>query len=138
MEQVVTISAAHQAQIEELGITALYLFGSRATGHATARSDYDYAVLLPQTGHARGDELYQSLYEILTECSPRTLQNDVIDIVFLRDAPLELQCHVIRYGLLLLDTEPSPRLRFETETLLRYCDYRPILDQFDRTILQSL
>ena len=67
-----------------------------------------------------------------------TRENDVIDIVFLKNVGLELRFHVIRYGTVLYDDDPQRRLAFEAETTLLYCDYRPILDQFDKAILQSL
>ncbi|MBI2346258.1 MAG: nucleotidyltransferase domain-containing protein [Deltaproteobacteria bacterium] len=128
----------HATRLRQLGVTALYLFGSRALAQQGPLSDYDYAVLLPAQGHQRGDRLYHQLYDLLTEISPRTLTNDVIDIVFLRDAPLELQFHVIRHGQVLFDVDPLARLRFEERTMLLYCDYRPVLDAFDKAILQSL
>lgn len=131
-------SAPQKKVLSKAGVQAVYLFGSRAQGKAGPNSDYDYAVLLPDRGHSRGDELYFGLYDIFSEISPRTLKNDVIDIVFLRDAPLELRFHVIRYGKVLLDTSPNARLDFEAQTILLYGDYRPILDEFDRNILGSL
>ncbi len=124
-------------KLHELGIQAVYLFGSRAMGAEHPLSDYDYAVLT-EVGHSKGDDLYFKLYDLFSEVSPRTLQNDVIDIVFLRDVGLELQFHVIRYGQILFDADPRARLHFEEKAGLLYCDYRPILDQFDKTILQSL
>ena len=123
--------ARHQVQ-------ALYVFGSRAQGTDHPLSDYDYAILLPETGHFRGDDLYTIFYDALSSISPRTLKNDVIDIVFLREAGLELKFHVIRYGVVLYDPVPRERLRFEDHTTLLYCDYRPVLDQFDRAILERI
>lgn len=120
------------------GVEALYLFGSRAQGIDHPLADYDYAVLTKKKGHMKGDRLYTILYDILSAVSPRTLKNDVLDIVYLRDAGLELKFHVIRYGKVIYDGNPRARLNFEEQTMLLYCDYRPLLDQFDRTILQSL
>ena len=101
-------------------------------------SDYDYAVLLKEKGHSRGDDLYLKLYNFFADISPRTLQNDVIDIVYLRDAGLELKFHVVRYGKVIFDSDLLARVNFESMTTLLYCDYRPILDEFDKTILKSL
>ncbi len=129
------------AQIEELvslGVQALYLFGSRALGKETEISDYDYAILMRDKGYRRGDELYERLYEILSSISPRTHKNDVIDIVFLRDIGLELQFHVVRYGKILFEASPLERVRFEERIVTLYCDYRPVLDRFDKAILESL
>ena len=126
------------SELKRLGIQTVYLFGSRAQGGEGPLSDYDYAVLHPEGGHKRGDGLYDKLYDLFSEISPRRLENDVIDIVFLRDAGLELKFHVIRYGVVLFDENVLERLRFESETNLLYCDYRPVLDRFDRAILEAL
>mgnify|MGYP001608233144 CR=1 FL=1 len=132
------LTSRHGKVLEKLGVQAVYLFGSRAQGQEGPLSDYDYAVLLKERGHRRGDSLYDRLYDIFSEISPRTLENDIIDIVFLRDAGLELRFHVIRYGEVLFDSNPKARLNFESETVLLYSDYRPLLDEFDRAIMSSL
>ena len=128
-----------EGELRKLGVQTVYLFGSRALGQEGPLSDFDYAVLLHEKGHHRGDDLYFRLYDLFDRVSgSRKRENDAIDIIYLRDVGLELRLHVIRYGQLLFDVDPMNRLRFETETTLLYCDFRPILDQFDRTILQSL
>lgn len=121
-----------------LDIQTVYLFGSHAQNKAGPLSDYDYAVLTAKQRHHRGDPLYFQLYDILSENSPRSLQNDVIDIIFLRDAPLELAFHVIRYGVILFDQNIQKRLNFETKKVLEYCDYQPLLKQFNEAILKSI
>lgn len=133
------LSKQDKDHLKALDVAALYLFGSRAQGIAGPLSDYDFAVLMKKPGDKRGGKVYDQLYEILFPlCRPRTLQNDVIDIIFLRDAPLELRFHVIRYGQVLFDAQPLRRLRFEVETQLLYSDYRPILDMFDNAILATI
>lgn len=133
-----TLNTTQKKKLKDLGVQSLYLFGSRAQGVAHAISDYDYAVLMKKGNYQKGDDIYFALYKILSEISPRTLANDAIDIVFLNDAGLELRFHVIRYGKVLFDIAPSHRLNFEAQTMLLYCDYRPILDRFDRAILEAL
>ena len=125
----------HLEQLRRLDVVAIYLFGSRARGVEHPLSDYDYAVLTRESGHRRGGPLYTALYDVLSEVSPRTIENDVLDIVFLSEAPLELRFHVIRYGELLYDADPPLRMDFESRTTLLYCDFRPILDEMDRAIL---
>ena len=132
------LTKAHQEELRRLGVQALYLFGSRAMGYEHARSDYDYAVLVKEEGHKRGDALHDRLYDVLSPISPRTLENDVLDIVFLRDAGLELRFHVIRHGRVLFEGDPGAKMNFEARTTLLYCDYRPVLDEFDRNLLESL
>lgn len=133
-----TLETKHIKLLSELGVQAVYLFGSRAVGKSGPFSDYDYAVLLKKNGHYRGDKLYFRLHDILSEISKRRLKNDVIDIVFLRDSGLELAFHVIRYGKIIFEKDTKARLHFETITILKYCDYRPILDEFDNAILEAI
>lgn len=125
-------------ELEKLSVFAMYLFGSRAIGAEHGRSDFDFAVLTRESGHKRGDALHDAIYDILSPLCKRTLKNDVIDIVFAAHAPLELRMHIIRYGKVLLDIDPKARFDFEEQTTNLYCDYRPILDMFDRAILDSL
>lgn len=127
----------HRAFLKKTDVVAIYLFGSRAQRLESEDSDFDYAVLTKKP-HELYDDLYRKLYDMFTEISPRDLQNDVIDIVFLKNAGLELKFHVIRYGQILYDKNSKERLDFETEAGLFYCDYKPILDQFDRGILEAL
>lgn len=132
------LSKQDKNRLKTLGVAALYLFGSRAQGISGPLSDYDFAVLMKEQGQKRGGEVYNQLYEILSPMCPRTLKNDIIDIIFLRDTSLELRFHVIRYGKVLFDAQPLHRLRFEVETQLLYNDYRPILDMFDKAILATI
>ena len=124
--------------LNKLKVQAVYLFGSRAQGKEGPLSDYDYAVLLKERGHSKGDTLYFKLYDLFCEVSPRTLKNDVLDIVFLRDANLEICFHIIRYGKVLYEKMSQVRLDFEIQTTLLYCDYKPLLEKHDQEILQSL
>lgn len=123
--------------LNQLDVCSIYLFGSRAMGLEHERSDFDYAVLA-RPGHSKGDELYEALYPLLAEISKRSLENDVIDIVFLRDCNLELRFHVVSYGKVIYDQNPTQRLEFESQTTLLYCDYKPILNEFDAQLLNSL
>ena len=132
------LTVQHKNKLTKLGVQAVYLFGSRAMGKQSHFSDYDYAVLTRDGSHTRGDKLYFILYDVFSDISPRTLDNDVIDIVFLRDTGLELRFHVVQYGIVLLDSDPVERLRFESQTVLLYGDYRPLLESFDHAILESL
>lgn len=119
-------------------VMAVYLFGSRAMGREHPLADYDYGILTYSKGHQKGGEFYFELYDLLSEISPRSFQNDVIDIVFVRDVGLELRAHIVRYGKLLYDRNRDARFEFESQTTLLYCDYRPILLEMDQAILEAL
>src|SRR3989338_2212944 len=135
---IITLSTTDKNKLAAVGVQALYLFGSRAQGVEGPLSDYDFGLLMASEGHKRGGKLYDAIYDILAPLCPRTLENDIIDIVFVRDAPLELRFHIIRYGKVLYDANPRERGRFEDITTMLYCDYRPLLDMFDKAILATL
>lgn len=127
-----------EVALRRLGVRSFYLFGSRALGKEGPRSDFDFAALMDHAGYRRGDATYDAMYDLLSPLCPRTLENDVIDIVFLNDAPLELKTHVVRYGKVLFDADPKARLCFEERTLKSRADFQPILEETDRAILASL
>src|SRR3989338_9508198 len=135
---IITLSTTDQNKLTALGVQSLYLFGSRAQGVAGPLSDYDFGVLMQDEGHKCGGKVYDAIYDILSPLCPRTLKNDIIDIVFIRDAPLELRMHIVRYGKVLFDAATRERVRFEDITTMLYCDYRPLLDMFDKAILATL
>lgn len=140
----ITLTPQQEKELTVLGVATLYLFGSHAQGVAGPLSDYDFAVLLHDPAllrvPAKKEALYDALYTLLSPLCPRDLTNDVIDIVFLdeRRTSLELQMNVIRNGTVLFDGDPRRRADFTEVVMERYCDFRPILDLFDRTILQSV
>lgn len=134
----IRFSEKNKKQLRSLGVIAVYLFGSRAVGAEGPLSDYDLGFLMEKTGYRRGDKTYNKIYDLLSPLCPRTMDNDVIDIIFLNDAPLELRSHVIRYGKVLFDEQPLQRGRFEEKTIKEYCDFRPLLNQIDQAILAAL
>lgn len=134
----IIFSKKDQERLKASGVETVYMFGSRAQSLQRPLSDFDFAFLMNKKGHRRGGKIYDALYEIISPYCKRTLENDVIDIVFLNDAPLELRFHVVRYGRILFDGEPTSRLNFEEKTMIEYCDYRPLLNYFDKAILKSL
>lgn len=136
MEFYLSISA--QQQLAKLGVYAMYLFGSRAEGTAHDLSDYDFAVLtqnhqLPQ--ERLFSDLYQKVYDILSPLCPRTYPNDIIDIVFLEQVPLELQFHIIRKGQVIMDADPAARLNQEAIIMLRFADFAPYRLSMRTTLL---
>jgi predicted nucleotidyltransferase len=104
---------------------AVYLFGSVARGTAHAGSDVDVGVLL-------------------AEDPPRTLEGLKLDVgsdlelrlglpvqlVVLNRAPADLVHRVLRDGKLLLDRDPSKRIRFEVGKRNEYFDLQPILRRY--------
>jgi predicted nucleotidyltransferase len=92
--------------------SAIYLFGSVASGDARADSDLDLAVLgarpLPPERLSRAR---QELAELL--------RRDV-DLVDLARAPTVLQAQIVSTGRVIRDLDPAGRERFETYVFSAY------------------
>ncbi len=125
------------AKLGKLGVSTLYLFGSRAQGNHRPTSDYDFGILLknPVVIHGGSQALYQKIYDLLQE-TVSTPAN--LDIVFLDAAPLQLRYHVLCQGKVLLDADPLRRGRFEEWTLEEHADFEPYRRLFEETTLARI
>lgn len=106
-------------------VDAAYLFGSEARGEASKGSDLDVAILLrephPATLEGGGFDLAAELEATLGR---------TVDLVILNGAPVDLVARVLRDGRLLLDRDPSARIRFEVQARNEYFDLLPYLRQY--------
>ena len=110
------------------GLVCAYLFGSHARGSATPRSDVDVAVLFEQDPPRTLAGLHLGLADDLTGAVGR-----LVDLVVLNRAPVDLIHRVLRDSLLLLDLDPSARIRFEVRARNQYFDLLPHLQRYRRT-----
>jgi len=102
-------------------VVAVYLYGSRARGAGSARSDLDLGLLLrdsfrPTLGNAA-----------------RRIEDDVeravrlpVQAVVLNTASADLTHRVLRDGILLVDRDRAARIRFEVRARNDYFDLAPI------------
>jgi len=115
-------------KLKQLGVSVVYLFGSRVTGGSNKLSDMDIGVVLkdlPLSGDTR--VLYNALYKIFSEL----YSDSKIDIVFLQKAPLSLQYSSIKDGKVLFEEDPILTADYEYRVVNQYLDFRPVLDFFD-------
>lgn len=115
-------------KFKRLGISIVYLFGSRVTGGGNKLSDIDIGAVLkdlPSSGDTR--VLYNALYKIFSEL----YSNSKIDIVFLQKAPLSLQFSAIKGGKVLFEEDSILTADYEYRVVNQYLDFRPVLDFFD-------
>lgn len=122
---------------------ALYFFGSRVYGLAHPQSDFDFGILLhdPRVVAQSSLEPYQKIYDILSDIiTPETLAADVIDIVFLDSprVPLELKCHIIHHGQVILDMDPQERVTREERLMLLQADFAPLRLEMSQALLARL
>ena len=106
-------------------LVAVYLFGSRARGTATDRSDVDVAVLYAEAPASGLEGLGLDLEADLERALGLPVQ-----IVVLNTAPVDLVHRVLRDGHLLLDRDRSRRIRFEVKARNEYFDLQPLLARY--------
>lgn len=126
-------------ELQRLGVKALILFGSQAQGIARKGSDYDIGVLLNDnsvlSSATRRSALYRALHDILAGVIQQLVN---IDIVFLDDAPAELQMHVVKYGIPIYEAYAQAFLRFKERVMLLYADFAPYRELFHKSILERI
>jgi len=116
-------------EIRKLGVSIIYIFGSRAVGRGSALSDVDIGVVLknpPIDGDTRA--LYNKLYGLVSDQYPKSK----LDLVFLQTAPLALQFFAIRDGKVLFEEDSRYTADYECRVIQEYLDFRPVLDLFDK------
>lgn len=126
-----------EKQLQRLGVTAVYLFGSFAEKVAGDLSDIDIGVLLtdPRVLHD-SRKLYQSLYDLFTNVFD--VRGRSIDIVFLQAAPLELRFDVVQHGKLLYRQSDDIVDQFGHNTAMLYMDCKPMIDRFNQVVLDRI
>src|SRR3972149_7630751 len=93
-------------KMRELGVLAVYLFGSETEGTTTIRSDIDIGVVLKNPKNLEDMRpLYNALYSELSKLFKPTFLRE-LDIVFLQKAPLSLQYNAITRGKILYEEDP--------------------------------
>ena len=107
-----TISSGLQQNQE---ILAVYLFGSFVAEKPFA--DIDVGIL------TRIVPDYVLNYEIELECRLEKLLTFKMDVRILNKAPISFVQNVIRYGQVIVDSEPNRRAEFESYTLRKYFDF---------------
>ena len=116
---------------DDLGIVAVYLFGSQVDGYVTPRSDIDLAILWDEP------VTFRTELDLDAEIS-LALATDKVDVVNLSKIPLALQYRVIATGKLLYEREPVHLADFVQQTLVRYFDFQPTLQTYEQEFLHSL
>lgn len=135
----ITFTKEEQDQLQKQGVAALVLFGSHAQNYAGPMSDVDIGVLVERRSilydRAKRNELYNMLYDLLSAKIKKLID---IDIVFLREAPQELQMHAARYGIVLIEPHQNTFVQFREEVFEQYADFAPLRAVFHQQILARI
>lgn len=119
-------------KMKELGIIAVYLFGSESEGATTIRSDIDIGIVLKDPKNLEDTlPLYNAIYSELSKAFKPTFLRE-IDIVFLQSSPITLQHNAMLYGKVIYEEDPIQRVDYEERVINQYMDFKPILEYFDK------
>jgi predicted nucleotidyltransferase len=111
-------------------LSALWLFGSEARGHARRDSDVDLAVLFPRPILA--DQLLAARLDL------EALLGRSVDLVDLRRASPILGRQVVRDGRLLLDRDPVDRHVFAMLLPSRYSDLKIARGAVEKALVEAV
>lgn len=137
----------HIEEFERLGVTAVYLFGSQATGQTHPLSDADFAILLdnPQVYHTAPMDIYNKFYQIFREVLPKEymkkrfeLRRHEFDIVFLQAVSPRLQYEATRGGKVLYENDRTKRLTYEEMVFKQYCDLHHLYGIFHQALMERI
>jgi predicted nucleotidyltransferase len=112
---------------DRLGVDAVWVFGSVATGDVRQTSDVDLAGLFRRTPSA------MELIETREELAHRVGRD--VDLVDLDHASPILAMQVLRHGRLLVDRDPRRRQRFVAGVPGRYEDVKIVRRDAERALL---
>jgi len=114
-------------------IAAAYVFGSRVYGKTTKASDYDVAVLF------KGDYTLDDLLGVTLKLADAlNVDLNLIDVVGLNDAPVEVAYDIVAKGKLIYCADNELRVAFETRLMREYLDLKPYLDLYYDLLLKRL
>lgn len=116
-------------KLKKLGISVVYLFGSKAVGLTTPLSDIDIGIVMKDSKTLEDTRaLYTTLYGLFQELYPAKK----VDIVFLQKSPLQLQYHAIKDGKVLFEDDPGITADYESYVINMNLDFKPVLEYFDK------
>lgn len=132
----ITFIAEEQTLLRSLDVELVVLFGSHVQQIGSETSDYDIGILLsPKSQLTDRKTLYNTLYDLL---APKINKLVDIDIVFLSEAPLELQFHVSKYGLSMYERTSQSLARYREQVMNLYADFAPLRRIFQEATLARI
>ena len=113
----------------------VYLFGSQATGKADEKSDFDFAVMLPEKGGK--NKRFSIRLKMMTELS-EILNYKKVDVIILNDVSSLLFKYAIIYeGKVIYENKPDQRVDYATYIQSEYFDFAPFLDKHNKLFLEK-
>lgn len=113
-----------------------YLFGSQITCRTIFDSDYDIAIMLPQSFSPA--KRFSIRLKMMTELS-RALNHQGVDVVVLNEArSLVFKYAIIVEGEKIYEADSLARLDFELLTQNEYFDFKSFLTEYNKSYLTKV
>lgn len=121
----------------DLGVSAVYLFGSHAAGRAHRESDVDLGVLLSWSAKPRRRDRFEVRVRLAGELARLVAPGDP-DVVILNDAPPLLGRHIVVSGVRIYLSDASADHAYQRDVQLRAADIAPFLRRMRQLKLDFL
>ena len=114
-----------------------YLYGSTSEGRQTSLSDIDIGLILdPESAKQMSGYQRLILESDIGLALERYCKLENTDIRVVNDAPIMLQGQMVQRGLILYARDDDIRVDYEVYTLMKYLDFLPIAESFQREYFQ--
>jgi predicted nucleotidyltransferase len=128
------LKAAVGGALKDEPVVAAYLFGSHASGLATAFSDIDIALVTSELSLEKEIALEQKVQDrIYHDCG---LEN--VDVRILNKQSLVFQGQALEHSILLYSRDEEARIAYETRTRDLYFDFLPVVEQHRKVFFDRL
>jgi predicted nucleotidyltransferase len=125
------------AERPDLGVAAVYLFGSHAEGRAHRESDVDLGVLVKWDAKPRHDDRFEVRLRLLGELEG-VVAPAAPDVVILNDAPPMLGRRAVVSGVRVFLADPAADHAYVRDVQLRAADLGPFLRRMRQLKLEWL
>lgn len=119
--------------LKKNSVGLVIVFGSRVSGGTHPGSDIDIGIVFEneKIKTEKPVEIYGDLYEIFS----KAFKTANPDIVYLKEAPLNLQFKAIDEGILIYEASDKIFADYKEETMIKYFDFKFTENYFNRVFL---
>lgn len=125
------------AERPQLGVSAVYLFGSHAENRTHRESDVDLAVLLDWRCHPTREERFTVRVRLGSELI-HLLRHNQVDLVILNDVPPLFGRRIVTEGARLFQGDAEADRAYVRDVQLQAADLEPWLRRMEKIKLEAL
>jgi len=139
IEGKIKLSKNTKEKLKQLGVVAVYFFGSRVSKTHLPFSDIDLGIVVDNPKKRLDSKLgyFSKVYKAVTDDIPDGFDGVKLDISFLQKASPALGMKAVQEGELIMDSFPGIRADFEENILKRYNDYLPLKREYEEANIKA-